>query len=67
MNEKAAADRQDYLQDVEKLKTDIRERYSTELQQKSQESLRNESILHERIGLLEKDLSRVEVDLLQNK
>ena len=49
---------------VEKLKNEIKERYTQELSHKSSEVQRTEQILNERISLLEKEVSKLEVQLL---
>ena len=64
LNEKAAQEKSHQAQHIEKLKEEIKERYSLELGQKAQDSLRSENLLNERISLLEKEVSKLEVQLL---
>lgn len=67
LGERADLERADHLHLIEKLKSDIKDRYSQELNQKSQENSRTEVMLSERISLLEKEVSKLEVQLLQAK
>ena len=67
LNERAELERADHLQLIEKLKSDIKDRYTQEISQNTQEKARTEAILGERITLLEKEVSKLEVQLLQSK
>ena len=67
MGERAEHERADHLQLVEKLKQDIKDRYTQELSQKSHDAQRTEALLNERISLLEKEVSKLEVQNLQSK
>ena len=67
LNERAELERADHLQLIEKLKSDIKGRYSQELSQSAQDKTRTEALLNDRIGLLEKEVSKLEVQLLQAK
>ena len=67
LNERAELERADHLQFIEKLKSDIKGRYTQELSQSAQDKARTEAILSDRIGLLEKEVSKLEVQLLQAK
>ena len=64
MAERAEHERADHLQLVEKLKQDIKDRYTQELTSKSQDAQRTEALLNERISLLEKEVSKLEVQNL---
>ena len=67
LNEKSELERADHLQLIEKLKSDIKERYASELTQKENDAARSESMMRERVALLEKEVSKLEVQLLQSK
>ena len=67
LNERAELERADHLQLIEKLKSDIKGRYTQELSQSAQDKTRTEALLNDRIGLLEKEVSKLEVQLLQAK
>ena len=64
MGERAEHERADHLQLVEKLKQDIKDRYTQELTSISQDAQRTEALLNERISLLEKEVSKLEVQNL---
>ena len=64
---RAQQERSEQALHIEKLKEDIKQRYTQELSQKSQETIRTENFLNERISLLEKEVSKLEVSLLQSK
>ena len=61
LNEKAELERADHLQLVEKLKQDIKDRYTHELSSNNQDKARTEAMLGERIALLEREVSKLEV------
>lgn len=67
LSERSELERADHLQLVEKLKQDIKDRYTQELSQKSHDATRTEALLGERINLLEKEVSKLEIQLLQSK
>ena len=60
-------ERNDSAMQVEKLKEEIKDRFTQELTQKTTDNMRSEGILSERVSLLEKEVSKLEVQLLQSK
>ena len=52
---------------IDRLKEEIKERFNHEMSQKTADNLRTEGILNERVSLLEKEVSKLEVQLLQAK
>lgn len=67
LNEKAEKDKLEYLAQVERLKTELKERFQSEIAGKAQEQMRSENLFTDRINILEKEVSRLEVQVLQAK
>ena len=64
LNDRSELQKADHLQLIEKLKSDIKERFACELTQKENDAARSESLMRERVALLEKEVSKLEVQLL---
>ena len=67
LSDKAEKDKHEYLLQVERLKTELKERFQSEIAGKTQEQMRSENLFADRISILEKEVSRLEVQLLQAK
>ncbi len=65
--ERSSVEKQNYLKELDAVKKEINERFALEFQAKNAELIRSETIYTERISKLEKDLSRVEIQHIQQK
>lgn len=65
--ERSTVEKQNYLKELDAVKKEINERFALEFQAKNAELIRSETIYTERISKLEKDLSRVEIQHIQQK
>ena len=65
--ERSTVEKQNYLKELDAVKKEINERFALEFQAKNAELIRSDTIYTERISKLEKDLSRVEIQHIQQK
>ena len=57
-------DKQNFLKQIENVKSEIQDRHAEEMLRKNQESMRTENLLTDRITQLEKELGRLQLSLL---